>query len=265
MLRRSLPAPRHKQHRGRAQHSPPAPTHHAPSPPLWQVLTPPQRIALLGHELGHYSNGDTRHGLVVATAYRSLSTWRYYFTPIANPSPVEMAVNLAWIVPYSLIQGMLMLLDQLTLRAAQRAEYLADSVAARAGSTEAAVGLMDRLLVTDSAASTLRREANKPGTLRSGTRQAEDRGDELWEHLAAHMDSVPESEYERQRRVGALRGHSVDSTHPPTHLRRKCLLAGAPAPAAVVVDGDRERRITAELADARRTVARKIIRDGFDG
>ncbi|MGJ3561444.1 hypothetical protein ACR6C2_37090 [Streptomyces sp. INA 01156] len=43
-------------------------------------------------------------------------------------------------MPYSLLQGMLMLLDQLTLRATQRAEYLADSVAARAGSTEVAVG-----------------------------------------------------------------------------------------------------------------------------
>lgn len=231
--------------------------------PLWEILTPQQRIALLGHELGHYSNGDTRHGLVVGTAYRSLTTWRYYFTPIANPSPVEMVVNLAYIVPYSLLQGVLMLLDQLTLRATQRAEYLADSVAARAGSTEAAVGLMDRLLVADSAANTLRREANKSAAARRGTGQAAARGDALWELLAAHMDSIPEYEYERQRRVGALRGHSVDSTHPPTHLRRECLLAGAFAPAAVVVDTDRERRISAELADARSTVARKIIRDGF--
>jgi hypothetical protein len=37
--------------------------------------------------------------------------------------------------------------------------------------------------------------------------------------------SIPAHEYERLRRVGARRGHSVDSTHPPTHLRRTCLLA----------------------------------------
>ncbi|MEV0690008.1 M48 family metallopeptidase [Streptomyces sp. NPDC050388] len=232
--------------------------------PLWEVLTPQERIALLGHELGHYSNGDTRHGLIVATAYRSLTTWRYYFTPIANPSPGEMVVNLLYLVPYSLLQGVLMLLDQLTLRATQRAEYLADSVAARAGSTEAAVGLMDRLLVAESTATTLRIAANKRRAVRRGTRRAEERGDGLWEQLAAHMDAIPEYEYERQRRAGVLRGHSVDSTHPPTHLRRECLLTGVPVPAAVVADDDREHRIAAELADARSTVARKIIRDGFD-
>ncbi|SDC22127.1 Zn-dependent protease with chaperone function [Streptomyces prasinopilosus] len=233
--------------------------------PLWEILTPRQRIALLGHELGHYGHGDVRHGLVVGTAYRSLTTWRYYFTPIADPTPGEMVVNLFYVVPYSLLQGVLMLLDQLTLRAAQRAEYLADSVAARAGSTEAAVGLMDRLLVADSAAAVLRIEANRVRAARRGGRRTEDREGELWEHLAARMDAIPEHEYERRRRAGVLRGHSVDSTHPPTHLRRECLLAGGSVPAAVAVDGERERRIAAELADARSTVARKIVRDGFDG
>lgn len=62
-----------------------------------------------------------------------------------------------------------MLLDQLTLRVTQRAEYPADSVAARAGSTEAAVGLMDRLLVAESAAAALRIAANKR---RAARRQA---------------------------------------------------------------------------------------------
>ncbi|MFC3575271.1 M48 family metallopeptidase [Streptomyces yaanensis] len=234
--------------------------------PLWEILTPQQRVALLGHELGHYSNGDTRHGLVVATAYRSLTTWRYYFLPIENPSGVEILVNVLYFVPSLLIQGLLMLLDQLMLRATQRAEYLADREAARAGSTEAAVGLMDWLLVRDSAATTLRREANNAArTGPRAAREAEARADELWERLSAHMASIPEYEYERQRRVGARRGHSVDATHPPTHLRRQCLLADAPVPAAVVGDADRERRIAVELADARSTVARRIVREGFDG
>ncbi|MFE0256192.1 M48 family metallopeptidase [Streptomyces sp. NPDC059010] len=234
--------------------------------PLWEILTPQQRIALLGHELGHYGNGDTRHGLVVGTAFRSLTTWRYYFAPIADPTLIQMVVNLAYFVPRLLVQSVLLLLDQLTLRATQRAEYLADRVAARAASTEATVGLMDRLLVGDSAATTLRREAAQAGL--GGPRRAgrdEDRTDGLWERLAAHMASIPEYEYERQRRAGALRGHSVDATHPPTHLRRACLLTGEAVPAAVVTDGERELRIAAELADVRGRVARQILRDGFDG
>ncbi len=232
--------------------------------PLWEVLTPQQRIALLGHELAHYSNGDTRHGLVVSTAYRSLTTWHYYFVPIEDPSVVEMVVNLFYAVPRLLLQGVLTLLDHLTLRAAQRAEYLADREAARAASTEAAVGLMDRLLVAGSVEVVLRREANRAAlTGPRGARTAEAGGDEIWERLGAHMASIPENEYERQRRVGARRGHSVDSTHPPTHLRRTCLLVGPSLPAAVVTNEDRERRIAAELAGARATVGRGIVRDGF--
>ncbi|MGW5234223.1 M48 family metalloprotease [Streptomyces nodosus] len=234
--------------------------------PLWESLTPQQRIALLGHELGHYSNGDTRHGLVVATAFRTLITWHYSFAPTARPSAVEMVVNAVYVVPRLLVLGMLSLLDHLTLRATQRAEYLADRAAARAASTEAAVGLMDRLLTVDSVAVTLRREANSTALTGSYAARKTDAGsDDLWERLAAHMASVPEYEYERQRRVGVRAGHSVDSTHPPTHLRRTCLLAGPSMPAAVVTDGDREQRIAAELAGVRIKVARRIVREGFDG
>lgn len=60
-------------------------------------------------------------------------------------------------VPRWAVYGVLVLLDHLTLRATQRAEYLADQAAARAGSTEAAVELLDRLLITDSVRLDLRR------------------------------------------------------------------------------------------------------------
>ncbi|MFF4154494.1 M48 family metallopeptidase [Streptomyces sp. NPDC001651] len=32
--------------------------------PLWEILTPEERIALLGHELAHCANGDIRNGVV---------------------------------------------------------------------------------------------------------------------------------------------------------------------------------------------------------
>ncbi|MGW3936862.1 M48 family metallopeptidase [Streptomyces phaeochromogenes] len=232
--------------------------------PLWEILTPQERIALLGHELGHYSNGDTRHGLIIGNALRSLTTWRYFIDPTPNPNLVEAFVNLVFLVPRSLIQGLLMLLDRLTLRATQRAEYLADSMAARAGSTEAAAAIMNRFFVVSSATTMLQREAN---TQQVGRRHTTDREpwQGLWERLGAHMKSIPESEYERQRRVAALRGHSVDSTHPPTHLRHQCLLVGTPLPAAVTTDSDRESRIATELAEPRREVAKRIVKHGLGG
>ncbi|MEU6350045.1 M48 family metallopeptidase [Streptomyces sp. NPDC047072] len=230
--------------------------------PLWEVLTPQQRVALLGHELGHFTHGDTRRGMVVGTAYRSLSTWYYYVSPIRHPKPLEVIANLFYILPRTLITGVVALLDLLTARASQRGEYLADTAAARAGSTEAATGLMDRLLAADSITTVLTREANSR-RIRGRSRISESDADGLWETLAAHMDSIPESERERLRRVGALRGHSVDASHPPTHLRLRLLLDSKPADASVTLGADRSERIAGELADARRAVAKEIVRDGF--
>ncbi|MET9787169.1 M48 family metallopeptidase [Streptomyces canus] len=229
--------------------------------PLWEVLSPQQRIALLGHELGHFTHGDTRHGMVVGTAFRSLSTWLYYVQPMPNPNVVQAVTNLACVPLRLLITAVVALLDLVTARASQRGEYLADGAAARTGSTEGAVGLMDRLMVTDSIVTTLQRETNSR-RLRTG-RAGEQNADGLWEALVAHLDSVPESEFERRRRVGALRGHSVDASHPPTHLRRRLLLDGTPVPAAVTADTARTERIAGELADVRGTLAREVVRDGY--
>ncbi|MFI1411584.1 M48 family metallopeptidase [Streptomyces sp. NPDC020707] len=230
--------------------------------PLWEILTSQERIALLGHELGHYSNGDTRHGLIIGNALRSLSTWRYYVAPTPNPTLVEAFVNLVFFLPRALLQGLLMLLDRLTLRATQRAEYLADSMAARAGSTDAAASVMNRFLVLDSAETMLRRETNAQQVSRRGTADRQP-WQGLWERLGAHMDSVPQSEYERQRRAAILRGHSVDTTHPPTHLRHQCLLAVPPLPATVTTDGDTESRIATELIAPATTTAQRIVKHGL--
>ncbi len=230
--------------------------------PLWEVLTPQQRVALLGHELGHFTHGDTRHGMVVGSAYHSLTTWHYYLSGIEQPNILEFLVNMVYLVPRGLITGIVILLDLLTAQASQRGEYLADAAAARAGSTEAAAGLMDRLLAADSIMTTLNREANRR-RMHGPSRTSAPAAEGLWEALTAHMESIPASEHERLRCVGALRGHSVDASHPPTHLRLRLLLESAPEPASVTLDAARSDRVAGELSDVRAALARDIVRDGF--
>lgn len=60
--------------------------------PLWEILGPQERIALLGHELGHLANGDTRQAVLVGTAGRSLSAWSYLLAPTPRPElrPVSL-------------------------------------------------------------------------------------------------------------------------------------------------------------------------------
>ncbi|MFE0649901.1 M48 family metallopeptidase [Streptomyces sp. NPDC059534] len=225
---------------------------------LWEILAPQERIALLGHEFGHYSNGDTRRSLLVWNAFTSLDTWRYALAPQRPESLMDDFVNLVTAPPRLLVDGLLVVLEHLTLRDSQRAEYLADSAAARAAGTEGAAGLMDRLLIGKGVAGELARESVAARTRIGGARR-EDPADGLWERLAAHAASVPEHEYERLRRVAQRRGHQVDATHPPTHLRHRRLTRGTHVPARIVLDPARAAEVDAELAGARRTVARELV------
>ncbi|MCZ4119182.1 M48 family metallopeptidase [Streptomyces sp. H39-S7] len=254
--------------------------------PLWETLTAQQRVALLGHEFGHYANGDTRHGLVVHTALRSLVTWYEVFTPArrnsrmvradglgelaqraarppAEAGLVRLAEALAdalMVIPRYAVLGVLRLLDHLTVRSAQRAEYLADRMAAGTGSSEAAVGLFDRLLTGESVSNDLRTQAVRARTRLPGVDpKAVEAG--LWTHLATRITSIPAREYDRLRRVSVLRGHAVDATHPPTHLRRSLIADGAQLPGTVVLDAAAVAAIDAELAPARTRLARDVVRD----
>ncbi|MFD5144844.1 M48 family metallopeptidase [Streptomyces sp. NPDC058401] len=238
---------------------------------LWEILTPQERVALLGHELGHFANGDVRSSFLMHGALRSLVEWHFVLRSVNHDSIVDWFLNALTFLPRWTVYGLIHLLDGLTLRASQRAEYLADTGAARAGSSAAAITLLDRLLVGDGVEAHLRREsmaAARAGHRSAGRdagrevreeREAAER--ELWERLAARISVVPENEYERLRRVSARRGHSVDDTHPPTHLRRRCLASADPQPARVVFDGSREQAVAAELAPARAVLARRVIRD----
>ncbi|MFD9727165.1 M48 family metallopeptidase [Streptomyces sp. NPDC059072] len=231
---------------------------------LWEILSPQELVALLGHELGHFANGDVRSLHVTSGALRSLQHWYYFLVPATSATNVlTQLLRFLYFLPCWAFYGVIHLLDALTMRASQRAEYRADTCAARVGSTEAAVSLMDRMLLCDMVEPLLQRES-VAAQVRGGAegRAARDAAEEgLWERLGTRMGSVPEYEYERLRRVSARRGHSVDDTHPPTHLRRHCLASGVPYPAQVLCDDSRTKAVTAELAPARAELARHVMRD----
>lgn len=227
---------------------------------LWEILTPAQRVALLGHELGHYAHGDTRHSKVVGSALRTLAVLVDVLTPDPPSGLLARLATSALLVPRAGALGVLVLLDHLTLRASQRAEYLADAAAGRVASTPAVVALMDLLLVSDTVHDKLRRESVRAHSGIGGRRPREaEQG--LWERLAAQTGAIPPAEYERLRRAGERRGHSEDSTHPPTYLRRRRLADGEQFPARVTCDDAASAAIAAELAAVRASVARHVIRD----
>ncbi|MFJ7067968.1 M48 family metalloprotease [Streptomyces sp. NPDC101115] len=236
---------------------------------LWAVLTPQERVALLGHEFGHYAHGDTRHSLLVGSALNSLTTWLYMLEPSPGRSLLDGFSNLLTALPRWGVYGLVLLLDQATLRASQRSEYLADGAAARIAGRDAAVGMMERLLAASSAETALGREVVAARTRSGGPARRgapagrrDEAADGLWERVATEVRRVPAHEYERLRRAGELRGHCVDATHPPTHLRiRHVARAGRPKP-GLELGRERAAAVEAELAKPGLTVARLLLRDG---
>ncbi len=232
--------------------------------PLWAMLTPQERVALPGHELGHYAHGDTRRGFVVGTALRTLASWCHLLRPGASryrrSSVAVMLANVVIAIPWAIASALLWVLDRCTMRASQRAEYRADAFAARIASSEAILAVLDALLLAPSVHQRLRRQAILVRTKARGTDPQAVRAG-LWDLLAEHARSVPEVERERLRRAGALRDHSIDSTHPPTHLRRSLIAGQPPVAAAVALDAAASDAIDAELAPTAQGLARTTLRD----
>lgn len=235
---------------------------------LWEVLTPQERIALLGHEFGHAVNGDTRRGLWLGSALVTLSHWCELTRPTRTAAAdADMLFLIAgWIAhalmvpPHMLARLALRLLDRLSLRTGQRAEYLADDLAARVGSSAAAQSMLGTLVLGESVEALFRRQAalrRKRRRSRAGADEPDDFG--LWQELREYITSVPGTERTRRLRLSELRMSAVDTSHPPTHLRVRLVDARTPREAAISADAAETAAIEAELADSRARAARDVF------
>lgn len=234
--------------------------------PVWAAATGQERVALLGHELAHDANKDVTHHVFVRTALWSLSEWHDILRPVPQRSSRGIVALAEWFLllvfwPLRMaIRGLFHLQKRLMYRDSQRAEYLADQLAAGAGSTEATISLLDKFVFA-------------PGCARAvdSARRANDRVNTA-EIVTQYLASVPERERERLRRQDRARGQRVDVTHPPTYARIDVLRARARVEAAVFLDREIERRITHELNDAiaryrdrvRPVRDRKVVLPGVD-
>ncbi|MEU8181729.1 M48 family metalloprotease [Micromonospora sp. NPDC049047] len=211
--------------------------------PMWGSLPAGARVALLGHELGHFVNGDPRRGLLTQPAFDMLASAADLFRPVqtvVGRGLLEMigdALGRAfqWVVSRVLFVAHLLLVA-VALRDSQRAEYLADELAARAAGTTAATDLLDTLLAAESMALAVRRETQAghgPDRWRAA----------LAESRAANPDRLP-----LLRQLSVRDEASLFAFHPPTGLRHRMLAARTWQEPAVVLTPGRMERIDAELA-----------------
>ncbi|QFY10943.1 M48 family metalloprotease [Nonomuraea phyllanthi] len=221
--------------------------------PLWLILTPRERVAILAHEMAHFGNGDARHGLVVGTALHSLV--ELYEITRFDPHDdrgldYRMAGALLALAGLP-VRLLILVLELLMYRSSQRAEYRADELGARVAGSRAMVSMLDAFTTrTPSAEDFLEPSA------------AVVRASDLWGDLRAGVTAVPEEEVERRRQAAREERTRVDVTHPPTYLRME-RVQRLPCMEGEIEAADVEK-VQAELEQAAHRVA-KSVRDAARG
>ncbi|NUW38253.1 M48 family metalloprotease [Nonomuraea sp. SMC257] len=215
--------------------------------PLWLILGPQERVALLAHEMAHSRNGDAQHGLVVGSALHSLHrlclATGFAWQPGDGMSALVTAcLHTVLNVP---ARFLIFVLERLLYRSSQLAEHRADEMEAQVAGAAAAASLLDALTTrAPSADRFLRSSAVAVGTW------------DLWTALRTHVDDLPEAERERRRAAARLERTRVDTAHPPTHVRMGRVLA-LPYPEPRVPATGMEQ-IAAELHKAAVRVAQSL-------
>ncbi|GAA3201563.1 M48 family metalloprotease [Dactylosporangium siamense] len=226
--------------------------------PLWNALPRQSRVALLGHELGHFVNGDPRRRLLTQPSLTSLAELDALLEPESARDTggwsdgflvvwiVRPLLNLVKLVLRTLLWAPRTALAVLALREGQRAEYRADLVAARMAGRAATVELLDTLVVMDSLAMLILRDA------RAGRPVAE------WPQTTLRLLAEVRPQLAVRREAATLRETTLFASHPPSGLRARLVEATALESAAVVLDPIRNERIDAELAKHSASSARTL-------
>jgi Zn-dependent protease with chaperone function len=234
--------------------------------PLWEALDDPQRVAVLGHELGHEVNGDPRSTLLIGTAVESLHRWAWLLLPDTRAprqrrrfgarggsgSLLAVAEHLVPIVllPLSVTVGLLALgLQRIGARSGQRAEYRADELAAGAAGTDSAVSLLDHFFLAEQCINAMQLAVSV------------DRDADVWAAERRFLRAVTPAQRERWRRIAAREQHRTDASHPPTLLRREMLLSRPMVTGSVHVTPAMLASANDELVAFEPAVAR-MLRDG---
>jgi heat shock protein HtpX len=212
---------------------------------MWGVLTPQQRVALLGHELGHFVNGDVRKSALARPAMITLSR----LARLLSPDRLRRRGGSALVAVAELLMRMILrpievglILAQLAIlalafRDGQRAEYLADLGAARLAGTSAAVELSDLLVQGEGGHTVVASQARAGG------------GVDAWRIAIAEMrQRQTPVRLHRLRQLTVRRDSSLLATHPPSGLRSRLLSSAAWLDPAFVLTADESARIDAELA-----------------
>jgi Zn-dependent protease with chaperone function len=222
--------------------------------PLCCILDGQEKVTLIAHEIAHSVNGDPTRSFFVGTAIGSLAKWDDILTP-DQLAPVEYGLTGYLLVPFNLLRLGLAYGARLTLyglahllwRDAQRAEYLADYLAATVGGTDSALSMLGKLQFGLTFNTTVRHlYLNRSNH-------------NLFDEFRLRVGQVPERELERLRRVERVQPSRTDVVHPPTSYRIEFLRAHPFQAAKVTASSIEQNLVNQELASLETEIQRRLL------
>ena len=219
--------------------------------PLFGVLEPAGRVALISHEMAHFASGDPSRGALFGWAWSTVAGWVSLLWPQRSRQEglafvAEVLTSILMFPVAVLLWWVAVGLQRWTYDESQRAEYLADRLGARLAGTDGFAELLDQLLVSDMMAFAVQRAA-----LGSTERDA-------IQELRHQLAEIPARERERHRRRAAASHWRVDTTHPPTTLRLAAIDAN-PVEPTLVLDEAWAEQLESELTPAYARASRELV------
>lgn len=216
--------------------------------PLMAILTREERLAIIAHELSHGANGDPMRGMFFFGAVDTLVHWGEALRPtsIGNSGegmalgplislaaiPFELLLLAVSGLVYMFAKGMILLV----LRDSQRAEYLADTLAASlAGSDPMITGLEKSYLFEEVDNASRRFAITQPDG-------------KLEPELSREIGSTGSDVMQLHREKSASELWQVDSTHPPTAFRVSLLRAVPKCDHAIQLSDEEAKRFDEEIS-----------------
>jgi heat shock protein HtpX len=115
---------------------------------MWAALTDQERLAVLGHEVAHLVNNDPARSGLVAMALKTTNRWLMVLSP-DEAGRTGIAAELLLTPAAMLVELIELALVRLLYLQSQRAEYLADALGAAVSGRAAAIGVLEKVALSD--------------------------------------------------------------------------------------------------------------------
>lgn len=222
--------------------------------PLIKILDEKELTALIAHELAHGINGDQNRSYWVGSAFFTLTYWYTVIRPdrLWDPGYRLLAffmffANLVLLAVSQFIYFLLYILCHLFWQDSQRAEYLADQLAAQTASPKATISLLNKLHLDVMFEFTILKVINSK------------RIGHFFEDLQEQIRILPHREMERLKRASIKAGARLDASHPPTANRVSFISNLEQEEPSYGMDRETFKQLNSELDRLKPSLEQKLI------